>query len=142
MPNLEAYWWDSARSILYFQIGGDWTWDDINALVDEGRGLAYSVAYTIAVIVDLRQMFTVPPESIYRMSGIAAGRPSNIGYTVYVTDMFMIRLLYHSFRQIYPRYAAPYHIAPTIKEAEHMIRQWQSAGKPLTQSDSPPKPDA
>ncbi len=135
MATFETSWWDEEKTILYFFVGTGWTWNDVNENVRKGRILAQSVTHPIAVIVDLRQMTLPPPESIYRMSGIAAGRPENIHFTVYVTDSLAVRLLFHNFCRIYPAYAAPYRLARTVHEAVRQIDQWKGGGhKPPTMS--------
>jgi hypothetical protein len=77
---VELQWYDAKKSILTVLYPDDWTWEDFNAALDQGRAMIESVEHPVSVIHYSRSGMTKLPRgsALPHLKRSAELRPKNL----------------------------------------------------------------
>ena len=116
MP-VEVIWDDAERTVIRYVVGEHWSWNEINAAIEDARTLMAEVDAPVSAIVDLTRSRTVPSFSRWRGEGLSACSPPNLKLVVMVGNESLASL-YDIFARFLPDKAR---YARTLDEARALI---------------------
>ena len=62
--SVDTRWYDDTKRILVVRFSGNWTWEEGRINDEHLRSLLESVAYSVSVILDMRNVHSFPPQSV------------------------------------------------------------------------------
>ncbi len=113
-------WYNPEKTILCYTFDVQWTWDDIQNVLEIAFSLIDSVDHPIHVLLDLRANTSPPRISAAGLRQVAhspATHHPNVTRIIIIGGGPMIRVLYDIFSRIYPQAAAYYQFADTLETA-------------------------
>lgn len=108
MP-IHVMWDNPERTILRFEYGGKWTWDEFHQAIREGNTMTNEALYRVVSIVDMRGGPDVPPNALVHLKWVMeqlGDYPNNSGVTIFLSAETMGKSLLAMLKQVYPMLAA------------------------------------
>jgi hypothetical protein len=96
-------WHNSARTIIVWQFGSTWTWDEFYSNLERNNRMLNQVAHQVSVIIDMLQVESFPRGIMTHAINAITARPSNSGLTIMLMENAALRVLYNSLLHMIPR---------------------------------------
>ncbi len=94
--------WDNVeKTIIRYDFESQWTWQDLRAAIESDDAMIASVAHTVHLIFDLRQVEGIPPNPMAQFRHIAAMIHPRLGMIVFVGADSWTRTVLEIFYQVY-----------------------------------------
>lgn len=119
--DIKLSWYDDNKTILVYIIEGQWDWQVLYNVYQQGLLLKRSVAHRVDVIVDIRASGRLPQDCISHARMIAHEQPPNGGISIIVTQDRFVHILYQAARRIDGQIRDYFRIASTPEEALMLI---------------------
>lgn len=119
--SIVVHWDDEEQSIIRWEFGEKWSWDDFYAAFDQSLQMAQTVDHRIDVIPDLTRSTWVPPNALTNFNRIQRQMPSNTHLIVITGGSRFDNTLITTFKAIYR--INTWRTASTLDEARNIIQQ-------------------
>lgn len=118
-----VFWDNEEQTILQHVYSGDVTPDDYYFIIDNSAEMIRSVAHTVHVIVDSRQVISRPANLSRIMRYADKHVPDNQGIRVLVGATLLMRVMVDGGRVFSPRLVRDVHFAETVEDARALIER-------------------
>jgi hypothetical protein len=121
MP-IKVEWVNQQRTIIHYNIIGNWTWDDYDAANAITEDMIKSVDHQVALICDLSSSTAIPPRVLSNVGrSLRQKRSPNISHIVTVGITGLLRNLTDVLGTLYPAATADIIHAHSIDHAYRLI---------------------
>ncbi|MDQ7025230.1 MAG: hypothetical protein Q9P44_06685 [Anaerolineae bacterium] len=129
MP-ISAKWDDDDRTILRLIFWNEWDLDEYLEQFESVISTIKTVAYTVAILVDLRADSFVPKGNTLRVFRYIMDKlPENVGLIVYVNDNYVQEHMFNTqisfYKTLRRRHNRRIHMVETLPEAYKLIQEHQ-----------------
>ena len=116
-------WSDEAKSIIYGEIYGQWTWDEYHQTTDRLLEMTAGLTYRIDQIIDVSRSERLPEEGspIAHFKKARQSDPLNPGITVIVGADYVLQGLVKVLEEAFGNRFPPRYLVGTIEEAYQLI---------------------
>lgn len=121
--SITVNWFDPEHTIIHYDFEGQWSWGELNEVVNQVNEMVRSVGHRVDVIIDVTNGQSTPSGAFSQIQGITAKAPDNWGMGVFVGASGLVRVLVTTFLKIYPRFNQRYALTDTVAEALDIIRE-------------------
>ena len=118
---IEVSWDNAEKTIIRYDYGEDWTWEDFHDANQKSNRMAASVTHIVDLIVDFTHGSPPPAGSLGRFRKAMEDAPKNRGIIVIVGGSFFINSLVAVFSRIYRALGRRLMTAGTVEEAQVRI---------------------
>lgn len=119
-----ARWWDDHRNIAYYELRGQWTWQEMWQAIYEMREISADQD-RVDVIVDVREGGIVPSQALQHMRKMVMTRPPNRGIVVIVGTSRAVRSIVSMARPLLPR-TMRFDVVDDVSQALNIVYREQS----------------
>lgn len=120
MP-VSVSWYDDAKTIVWYDFQGKWTWDELYPEFERALEMERSVGHRVDVILDFRDTHSVGANALAHLKRIADRQPDNIGLSVFVTQNQFMKKLYDIGTSFYKPIGHYFRVVPTVDDALAVI---------------------
>jgi hypothetical protein len=121
--SVSVTWDNDQHTILRFQFGDYWEWDEFQAAIKESQGLLASVNHIVDVIADLQHSPFVPTETLARLAYVGSSSPINLGNIVLVGSNSFAKTTLAVFRTFYGTMAQAFEVAHSVERGRVLLSQ-------------------
>ncbi|MCU0513941.1 MAG: hypothetical protein MUE40_15395 [Anaerolineae bacterium] len=123
---VRALWDNPARTVIRYELTGNWTWEEFYLANEQSRRLLLEVDYVVHFIVipDAVAMHYIPTNAITHIISIWRKAPANTGVTVIIHQNPLVRPLLVMLRRLNHRIGEKYHIATGEEAARTILAQY------------------
>ncbi|MBZ0279859.1 MAG: hypothetical protein K8L97_03905 [Anaerolineae bacterium] len=121
---IEVSWDDAEESIIRWDFGETWNWDDFQNAFEQSLQLALKADHRIDVIPNLSYSKVVPPSALTQFNRIQRQMPDNTTLIVITGGSVFDNAIISAFRAAYR--VESWRTARTIDEARIIIHQSRS----------------
>ena len=94
--NASVNWANSEKSVLHFEYGIGWTWEDVFEIVQKSMQKMDEIDYPVATIVDLTASPKLPPDPMNALGKIVENRakhPNDSGITIFLNAAVLTKAM-------------------------------------------------
>jgi hypothetical protein len=122
MMPIKVEWVNQQRTIIHYNVIGNWTWDDYDAANRIAADMVKSVDHQVAIICDLSSSTAIPPRVLSNVGrSLRQKRSANISHIVTVGITGLLRNLTDVLSTLYPAATADIIHAHSIDHAYRLI---------------------
>lgn len=125
--SIQVQWHDDTRTIVRWDIEGQWSWDDVYPALYEAYALLDTVDYIVHTIVDVRNSSLLPKGTITHLKNLAARQHPRAGITVFVTGNVFAISVFNVITRLSQQARAIFRLAATPEAALALIHDLQPA---------------
>lgn len=129
---MQVYWYNELKTIVYWVIDAQWTWDDFHAARREGNVYIQSQEHTVHCFIDMHQNRMMPDNIASNMQTAVDEIPANAGLIVVIGTGLLTQTLFSVVRRVF-------FINNALVSKFHLVANVEQALK-LAKSYSPPTP--
>ncbi len=127
---IDLFWDNEEQTVFLVEFNGDWTWDDLNAVLKTTTRISKERGLLMGAILDLRNGLRIPGGSIFNREGINQFKDliamSNSGQengpVVIVGMSGMIKTVFDAAVKIDRNAAQSVHFASTMSQARALMQ--------------------
>ncbi len=124
--SIQVYWEDDEKTILRYDFEGDWTWDELYTVFNQGVDMASAVDHRVDAIADMRHSGRIPGHAISHLRTIADRQTQNVNLRIIVTTNTFILTIYRTGAKVYRQIPRYFQVVGTIEEAHKIIAEDRS----------------
>ncbi len=114
-------WLDAERTIICISLAGQWTINDFNSTINQGKAMVEQARHAVYVIVDYTHSGLPPLGIIWHMRRAVAITPSNVKLAVSVTHNTLIYNIIETVTRVYTPKHFDIVVVRTMAEALALI---------------------
>jgi prophage DNA circulation protein len=125
MP-VRVYWEDERKAIIRADVTGRWTWDDLDAGLQETLGMMDTVDHKVNFIIDIRDSHFNAGSALAHVGDAATpDTHRNEGVKVVVGANRLVKMLYSAYRKVTQSMGKDqvFHFADSIEDARAVIER-------------------
>ena len=127
---IELFWYGDEKNVFLLEFEGDWTWDDLTAVIKTVRRLSLGRRELLGAILDLPAGWRLPSTSLFHREGIQQFREllqmcssgQGRGPIVIVGMGGIIRTLIDALGRLNRHALSNLHFAATMSEAREIMQ--------------------
>lgn len=127
---IDLFWDNDAQNVFLVEFNGDWTWDDLNAVLKTTTRISRERNQLMGAILDLRNGLKIPGGSIFNREGmnqfkelIAMSNSGQENGPVVIVGMSgMIKTIFDTVTKMDRKAAESVHFASTMSEARAVMQ--------------------
>lgn len=127
--NIDIEWDNDEKTIIRYDYGKNWTWDDFRNAVDTSNKMFAEVEHTVDLIANFEQGTAPPMGALGRFKYAQETMPKNGGTIVVVGGGFFISTLVSAFSRIYKAMSHNLMVADSLDEARAKIAELRQGAK-------------
>jgi len=126
---IDLFWDNDEQNVFLVEFNGNWTWDDLNAVLKTTTRISQERGQLMGAILDLRKGLSLPGGSIFNREGLNQFKEliqmSNSGQAngpvVIVGMSGMIKTIFDTVTKMDRKAAQSVHFASTMSEARALM---------------------
>ena len=119
--SIQVVWDNDEKTIIRYTYQGQWTWDELAAVLEEAYALLDTVDHPVDFIIDLRQSVLLPKDALRHGERVAQAVHPNEGRSVVVGANMLVSRLADVFYKIYRRTSKQFRFVATLDEAYALL---------------------
>ena len=117
-------WDNDEKTILRYQFGGKWTWDEYLEALQDGRTMMANVSHYVCILNDMHETAFLPPNFVTLARNVIGSRPDNTGLAIFYTSSQFFKAMYRVLESLLPDVPTNYIISTTEADAYHRLNTW------------------
>lgn len=116
-------WYDADKSVGYYELIGNWTWEEVYQVIGESWAEISKVDATVDSIM-ISKSLSLPPSAMAHLRSLSQNRPANTGIMAIVGASGFQRSMIQVFSSIYSstlRREVPFIFADSVEEAYRLL---------------------
>jgi hypothetical protein len=119
--SIDVHWDNEQHTVARWVFADAWTWEDFEAVQARFLTMLHNIDHTVDVIVDMRAISSLPPDSFAHYKRLERDGLPNRGRVVVVTTCQFIRSMVMTFNQTFKQWPIRFTLAETIEEAQDIL---------------------
>ena len=129
---IEVVWDNEEKTIIRYDYGSAWTWEDYWAASQSAREMLKTVAYEVDIIANFEAGMRPPLSAISHFKQSLDTTPENLGVVVVAGRDDLLKALVSIFNKIYDQFRLTVLIASSLDEARAILAERRARNPPST----------